>query len=351
MFLIIGLLLFYTFFLACILGLLLTYRLFWRFKKGIKLRGEIVRVFKTGDGKRYIPYLRPRVKVTIDGEEHILQGIANNPGYEKNDIVDVYYNKSMYSDLVYIDVKKNKILNNILAVYCILASVFLFVVFINKDLIEGLQKICNGYELIVLIILYGVLIIPAYKMAKWSFNRLYFNEANDEYEDHVEGKVTKADVNRYSDITDKLFECFLQGNRDESIIQEAHEAIDILKDYNEHYIVYSNLVIYLLDLYIAQKDYGAAYELIESVDIYKVRRPKYGEYNWLEVVLILDRKMKIYKEICDKNKMSELVTEGKPLMKQAEKYFKKNNPGTVVDEHIKHFYDECSLFEKDYEGA
>ena len=60
MLLVISLLILYTFLLACLLQMVLSYRLFERFKKGIKLSGEIIQVFKTFDGQRYIPYLRPR---------------------------------------------------------------------------------------------------------------------------------------------------------------------------------------------------------------------------------------------------------------------------------------------------
>ena len=114
---------------------------------------------------------------------------------------------------------------------------------------------------------------------------------------------------------------------------------------------YLNLTIDVLDSYIALKDFDSAFKLIYSIEIYKVVKSRLGIYNWLEVVQLLDRKMKILKEVGDKNRIEELVLEGKTLMKRAEKYFYNNNPGTIIDVEIKKYYYECCLFEKDYEGA
>lgn len=178
------------------------------------------------------------------------------------------------------------------------------------------------------------------------FNAIYFREDNSDEELMAVNKIKNLLEN-----STKLQKMRHVGTYDDTVIQDALKALDLIKSDKAYLEVYLKVFISLIDTYIFFDKYSLASELIESIQINKVLKSPSGSYNWLEVVLLLDRKMKILKEVGDNNRIEQLILEGKPLMKRAEKFFYNTNPGTIMDVEIKRFYYECCLFEKDYEGA
>lgn len=317
-------------------------RLISTLKKGELLSGEIIKVYKSPTGRNRKTE-KPKVSVFYKGEERILQGIAQKRDFRDGQKFNVYYNESVYPDYVLLDQKNTSIVLEVLA----FVGVFLFNVFNLYDSLPDNQGyFSKRYGIIIIVVICIVSLVPSQKLAKNMFNAIFFREESSDEELMAENKIKNLLEN-----STKLQKMRHVGTYDDTVIQDALKALDLIKSDKAYLEVYLKVFISLIDTYIFFDKYSLASELIESIQINKVLKSQSGSYNWLEVVLLLDRKMKILKEVGDESRIEQLILEGKPLMKRAENFFYNANPGTIMDVEIKRFYYECCLFEKDYEGA
>lgn len=320
-------------------------RLICTIKKGELLSGEIIKVYKYPTG-RNIKTKKPKVSVVYKGEEHIFQGIAQITNYRQGQRFNVYYNKNDYPDYVLLDQKNTTIVDLVLEVLMYSGVLLINIIPLYNFLPDNQGYFSKRYGIIIILLVYIISLFPGQKLAKSIFNARYFSDENSDEELMAEFKTKHLLEN-----STKLHKMRHVGTYDDTVIQDALKALDSIKNDKTYLEVYLKIFIKLIDTYLFFDKYTLASDLIESIQIYKVIKSQSGSYNWLEVVLLLDRKMKILKEVGDKNRIEELVLEGKPLMKRAEKYFKSINHDTFIDVEIRRFYYECCLFEKDYEGA
>ena len=317
-------------------------RLIRTIKKGELLSGEIINVNESPTGRKRKTE-KPKVSVFYKGEERILQGIAQKTDFRVGQKFNVYYNESVYPDYVLLDQKNSDAFLEIFE----FVGFFLVNVFNLYDSLPDNQGyFSKRYGIFIIVVICIVSLVPSQKLAKNMFNDIYFREEISDEELMAVNKIKNLLEN-----CTKLQKMRHVGTYDDTVIQDALKALDLIKSDKAYLEVYLKVFISLIDTYIFFDKYSLASELIESIQINKVLKSQSGSYNWLEVVLLLDRKMKILKEVGDNNRIEQLVLEGKPLMKRAEKFFYNTNPGTIMDVEIKRFYYECCLFEKDYEGA
>ena len=152
-------------------------RLISSIKKGELLSGEIIKTYRSPNGRNII-YKKPKVIVEYKGKERILLGIAKIANYRQGQIYNVYYNEDEFPKYVLLDQKNltiaDMIFEIVMCVGVLLVNITYLYIFLPGD--QGL--ISKKYSIIIIPLVYLMTIFPGRRLAKKLFNSRYFSNEN-----------------------------------------------------------------------------------------------------------------------------------------------------------------------------